>query len=120
DVRRVARAVPGELDALAPHLEGATVLEGLLRGGPGRVVVAEQEPPGLLVPDANDAGVEERGRASVIGVVVRVDEVGDLVAHPVRGRDLVYGSLRVVGDGGRRGERARAVRGCQELCGVWT
>ena len=41
-VRRVIGAVPGQLDALASDLEGATVLEGLFWCGPGGVVVAEQ------------------------------------------------------------------------------
>ena len=46
-------------------------------------VVAQQEAPGFLVSDARDVLVEEEGCAGVVGVVVRVDEVGDLVAHAV-------------------------------------
>ena len=106
--------MPGQLDALAADLEGAAVLEGLLGRGPRRVVVAQQEPPRLLVPDARDVLVEQRGRAGVVGVVVRVDEVGDLVAHAVGGGDLVDGPLDVVADGGRRVEQDDAVRGGQE------
>jgi hypothetical protein len=56
--------------ALAADLEGAAVLEGLLRRGPGRVVVAQQELARLLMPDACDASVEQRRRAGVVGVVV--------------------------------------------------
>ena len=41
-VRRVIGAVPGQLDALAPHLEGTAVLEGFLWRGPCGIVVAEQ------------------------------------------------------------------------------
>jgi hypothetical protein len=50
------------------------VLESHGRPGPGRVVVAQQEPPCLLVPDAHDVPAEQRGRAGVVGVVVRVDK----------------------------------------------
>src|SRR6266542_1991002 len=50
-VGRVVGAVPRELDPLATDLQGPAVAEGLLRCGSGRVVVPEEEPPGLLVPD---------------------------------------------------------------------
>jgi hypothetical protein len=69
--------VPGQLDALAPDLQGVAVGEGHLRHRPGRVVVAQQQPPGLLVPDADHVPAEQRGRAGVVGVVMRVDQVGD-------------------------------------------
>jgi hypothetical protein len=113
EVRRVARAVPGQLDAFAADVQRAAVLERLLRRRPGRVIVPQQEPPGLLVPDANDL-VEQRGRAGVVGVMVRVDEVRDFVAHAVRGGDLVHGPLQIVADGGRRVEQDDAVRRGQE------
>ena len=113
-VGRVVGAVPGQVDALAADLEGAAVLERLLVRRPGRVVVAQQQPPRLLVPDAGDVLVEQRGRAGVVGVVVRVDEVGDLVADAVGGGDLVDGALDVVADRRRRVEQHDAVRGRQE------
>ena len=90
------------------------VLEGLLVRRPGRVVVAQQQVPRLLVADARDVLVEQRGRADVVGVVVRVDEVLDLVADAVRGGDLVDRALDVVADRRRRVEHDDAVRGRQE------
>src|SRR6266705_4966175 len=59
-----------------PHLEGVAVGEGDLRRRPGRVIIAQQQPPGVLVPDADHVPVEQRGRAGVAGVVMGVDEVG--------------------------------------------
>ena len=50
-VGRVVGAVPGEIDALAADLEGAAILERLLVRGSGRVVVAQQQPPGLLMAE---------------------------------------------------------------------
>ena len=113
-VGRVIGAVPGQRDALAADLERALVLEGLLGRRPRRVVVAQQELARLLVPDASDVPVEERGRAGVVGVVVRVDEVRHLVAHAIGGGDLIDGPLDVVTDGGRRVEQDDAVRSGQE------
>jgi hypothetical protein len=52
-------AVPGQLDALAPDLQGVTVGEGHLWERPGQVVVAHQQPAGLLVPDADHVPVEQ-------------------------------------------------------------
>ena len=69
-VRRVIGAVPGQLDPLAPDLQGVAVGEGHLRYRPGRVVVPQQEPPGLLVPDAGHVPAEQRGRGAVVGVMV--------------------------------------------------
>jgi hypothetical protein len=42
----------------------------------GRAVVAQQEPPGLLVPDVNRVAVEQRGCTGVVCVVMRVDPMG--------------------------------------------
>ena len=106
-VGRVVGTVQRQVDALAADLEGAAILEGLLGRGPRRVVVAQQKLARLLVPDARDVLVEERGRADVIGVVVRVDEVRDLVADAVRGGDLVDRPLDVVADRRRRVEQRR-------------
>ena len=103
-------AVPGEVDPLAADLQRAAVLERLLVGaGLRRVVVAQQQPPGLLVSDAGDVLVEQERRAGVVGVVMRVDEVRDLVADAVRGGDLVDRPLDVVADGRRRVEQDDAV-----------
>src|SRR6266700_2811008 len=95
-VRRVIGAVPGQLDPFASDLEGEAVLEGLFRWGPRRVVVAEQQVPRLLVPDASDVPAEQRGRAGVIGVVMGIDEMRNLVAGAVGGGDLIHGPLDVV------------------------
>ena len=94
-VRRVVRAVPGQLDALAPDLKGVTVGEGHFWRRAGRVVVAQQQPAGLLVPDADHVRVEQRGRTAVVGVVVRVDQVRNAVGHPVGGGNLVHGAPQV-------------------------
>jgi hypothetical protein len=113
-VGRVVGAVPGELDPLPADLQGAAIGEGLLRRRPVRVVVPEQEAPRLLVPNPHDVLAEERGRAGMVGVVVGVDQVGHLVAHAVRLRDLVDGPLQVVPDARRRVEEDDAVRRRQE------
>src|ERR1700730_3193137 len=76
-------AYQGRSIRLAADLQAAAVLERLLGRRPRRIVVAQQEPPRLLVSDANDVLVEQEGRAGVVGVVVRVDQVGDLVGHAV-------------------------------------
>jgi hypothetical protein len=88
-VGRVVGAVPREVDPLAADLERAAVLERLLVRRSRRIVVAEQQPPRLFVPDARDVLVEQRGRGrtGVVGVVVRVDEMSDRVADAVGGRD---------------------------------
>jgi hypothetical protein len=89
-VRGVVGAVPGQLGALPPDLQGVAVGEGHLRHRPGRVAVAQQ-PPGLLVPDADHVPAEQEGRASVVGVVVGVDQVGHRVVtadQPLPGRIL--------------------------------
>jgi demethoxyubiquinone hydroxylase (CLK1/Coq7/Cat5 family) len=48
-----------------------------------------QEVPRVLVPDSGDICAEQRRGAGVVGVVMRVDQVGDLAAHAVCGGDLV-------------------------------
>ncbi len=97
-------AVPGQLDALAPDLEGAAVLEGFFWCGPCGVVVTQQKLSRLLVPDASDVPVKQRGCPGVIGVVMRVDQVGHLVAYAIGHGNLIHGTLDVVTDGGRRVE----------------
>jgi len=76
--------------------EVGLVLEGLLVRRPRRIVVAQQQGARLFVPDARSVLVEQRCRADVVGVVVRVDEVVDLVADAVLRRDLVDRALDVV------------------------
>jgi hypothetical protein len=107
-------AVPREVDALPADLERAAIPERLLVRRPGGVVVPEQQPSRFLVPDPRDALVEERGGSDVVGVMVRVDEVVDLVADAVGGGDLVDRPLDVVADGGRCVEHDDAVRRGQE------
>jgi hypothetical protein len=58
---------------------------------------------------ADDVLVEQRSRTVVIGVVVRVDEVGHLVADIVGLSDLVDRPLDVASDGRRRVEENHAV-----------
>ena len=100
-VRRVVGAVPGELDPLAADLQRPAIAEGFLRRRPGRVVVAQQKPPGLVVSDAHDVLAKERGRAGMVGVVVSVDQVRHLVADAVGVGDLVDRPLEVVADAWR-------------------
>src|SRR5262249_22951698 len=69
-VRRVVGAVPGQFDALTANVEGVAIGEGHLRRRPGRVVVPQQQPPGLLVADADHVPVEQRGCTGVVGVVM--------------------------------------------------
>ena len=101
-VGRVVGPVPGELEPFAADLQGPAIAERLVRRRPVRVVVAEQEPPGLLVPDPDDVLSEERGRAAMVRVMVGVDQVGHPVADAVGVRDLVDRPLEVVPDAGRR------------------
>ncbi len=83
-------------------------------GGLAGIVVAQQQAARLLVADPGDVPVEQRRGAHVVGVVVRVDEVLDLVADAVGGGYLVDRPLDVVPDGGWRVEEHDAVRGRQE------
>ena len=113
-VGRVVGDVPRELDPLSADLECPAIAEGLVRRRPGRVVVPEQEPPGLLVPDPHDVLAEERGRAGMVGVMVGVDQICHLVAHAVGLGDLVDRTLEVVPDARRGIEEDDAVLGRQE------
>ena len=112
-VGRVVGAVPGELDALTSNLQGVAVLEGHVRG---RLVVPQQQPAGLLMPDADHVPLEQRGRAGVVVVVMRVDQVRHRVADALSRGDLVDGPLQVVADGRGRVEQDDAVGGDQEGC----
>ena len=47
-----------------PDLKGVTVGKGHLRRRASRVVVAQQQPAGLLVPDAHHVPVKQRGRTA--------------------------------------------------------
>src|SRR2546427_6676684 len=66
-VWRVIRAVPHEFEAFAADLEGSAVGEGLVGGRSRRVVIAQQEPAGLLVGGPGDALAQKRGRAQMVG-----------------------------------------------------
>ena len=113
-VRRVVGATPGQLDALTANLQRVLVRERHLGQRPGRVVIALQQPPGLLVPDPDHVPLEYGGRAAVVGVMVRVDEVRNRVGHAVGRGDLVHGPADVVADARRRVEHHHAVPGGQE------
>src|SRR6266850_2113691 len=114
-VRRMIAPQPRELDALSADLERATVLEDFLRRRPCRIVVTYQEAPRLLVADASDALVEERRRAGVVCVVMRVHEVCDLAAHAVLGGNLVHRALDVATDRWRRVEQHDAIARSQAV-----
>jgi hypothetical protein len=113
-VRRVVGAMPGQLHPLPAGLQGVPVGEGHLRRRAGRVVVAEQQPAGLLVPDPDHVPAEQRRRAGVVGVVVGVDQVRHLVGHAGGGGDLVHRQPQVPADSRRRVEHHHAVAGGQE------
>src|SRR5215831_11637686 len=66
------------------------------------------------MPDADHVPVEQGGRAGVVGVVVRIDEVRHGVAHAVGGRHLIDSPPQVVADAGGCVEDHDAVRGGQE------
>ena len=106
--------MPGQLGALTAHLQGVAVGERHFRDGPGGVIIAQQQPPGLLVPDPGHVPVEQEGRAGVVGVVVGVDEVGHRAGHAVGGGDLVHRPPQVAADGRGRVEQHDAVLGGQE------
>ncbi len=61
------------------------------------------------MPNPCHVFVEEGRRPCVVSVVVRVDEVVDLVADAVRGSDLVDRGLDVVSDRRRRVKHHHAV-----------
>ena len=112
-VRRVVGAAPGQLDALSPDLERVSIGEGHIRHRPGRVVVPDKKPAGLLVPDPDDILEQERGRA-VVGVVMGVDQVRHGVADALSGGDLIDGPPQVMADLRRRVEQHHAVPCNQE------
>src|SRR6201999_4012142 len=101
----------GQIDALATDAQRQTVLERGVRGRAGRVVVAQQQPAVLGVPDPFYVSAEQRRGSDVVGVVVRVDDVGDLVGHAVSGGDVIDGALQVVPDARRRVEQHDTVLG---------
>jgi hypothetical protein len=82
--------------------------------GPGRVVVPGQQPLGLDVPHSDHVAAEQRRCADVVGMVVRVDDVGHLVGHAGVGRDLVDGALQVASDARGRVEQHHPLPGGQE------
>jgi hypothetical protein len=115
-VRRVVRAVPRQVDPLAADAQRTPGLERLVgqRHGSLRIVAPGQQPPGLDVADPYDVVAEHRRRADVVGVVVRVDDVGHLVGHTVVRRDPVDGPLQVAPDRRWRVEQHDALPGGQE------
>ena len=113
-VRGVVGAVPGQFDPLPPDLQCVAVGEGNVRQRPRRVAVPQQEPPGLLVPDANHVAAENRGCAGVVVMVMGVDHVRHPVGHAFGRGDLVDGTSQVVADGRWRVEQHHAVWGAQE------
>ena len=106
--------MPGQFDPLAADFQGVVVEERHVGDGAGGVIVAQQQSPGLLVADAHNVPAEQRGRSLVVGVVVRVDHMGDLVGQAVGGGDLVHGAPDVVADVRGRVENNDAVGGGQK------
>ena len=86
-------------------------LEGVSSGaGRAGIVVPQQEPPRLRMPDPHDVAAEQRRTTRVIGVMMRMDQMGHLVADTVSSSDFVYSPLQVVADGWRRVEQHDAGR----------
>ena len=106
--------MPGQFDALAADLQGVAVGEGHLGQRAGLVVVAGQQSPGLLVPDAGHVPAEQERRTAVVGMVMGVDEVRHRVGHALGGGDLVDGPPQVAADARGRVEQHHAVLGGQE------
>jgi hypothetical protein len=77
-------------------------------------VLAGQQFLGLDLADPHHVLAEQRRGAEVVGVVVGVDDMSDLVGHPVVGRDLVDRPLQVVPDRRGRVEQHDPVAGGQE------
>jgi hypothetical protein len=105
--------VPRELDAFTADFQRTTILEDLVGHGARRVVVALEESPSLFVADTGDVLVEERRCSDVICVMMRIDEMRDLVAHAILRRDLVDSASQVVpivGGASRRTTPSRVVR----------
>ena len=106
-------AAPGQFDPLAADLQRVVVAKGHLGHGPGRVIVADEKPASLLVPDPGHV-VEQRGGPAVVGMVVGVNQVRHGVADALGGRDLVDSPAQVVPDAGRCVEQHHAVARGQE------
>ena len=89
-----------------------------LRVGGERIDLAwhgtNHTPDNIYIHFPDHVAAEQRRGAEVIGMVVRVDDVGHLVGHAVGGRDLVDGALQVVPDGRRSVEQDHALAGGQE------
>jgi hypothetical protein len=98
DAQRVIR--------LERHVGQGHMLEG--------AVVPGQQPLGLDVRDPGHAAPEQRRRADVVGVVMRVHDVRHLVRRARARRDLIDRALEVVADGRGRVEQHHAIAGGQE------
>jgi len=109
-------AEPCQVDPLPADVQRAVGLERHVGQGHGRpqAAVAGQQPLGLDVPHAHHVAAEQRRCADVIGMVMRVHDVGHLVGHAVAGRDLIDRTLKVVPDGRGRIEQHHPVPRGQE------
>jgi hypothetical protein len=106
--------VPGQLDPLPAHAQRVPGVEGDVGYRPGRVVLGGEQPPGPGLADPRHVPAEQRRGAQVVGVVVRVDDVGHLVRHAAGRGDLVDGALQVVPDARGCVEQHHPVPGGQE------
>ncbi len=110
----LVRPVVGQFEQLAADLQDIPVLEGHRRRRPVRVIVAQQQPAGPGLPDADHVGAEEGGRADVVSVGMGVHHVGYRAGHSVRAGDGLDRAQQVVADGGRGVDEDHAVAGGQE------
>src|SRR5439155_20167574 len=69
-VRRVVGAVPRQLDTFTTDLQVAVIGKRLVRGRPSGIVVPQQQPTRLRVPDAHDVVPEQRRGGRVVGVMM--------------------------------------------------
>lgn len=104
----------GQFKPIGAEVEDVPFFERQRRGRAVRVAGFVQQPPVFDVPDAHHAVAEDRGRPDVVGMEVRVHEVGHGGRCARLGGDLVDGPQQVVTDRGGRVDDHHAVRGGKE------
>src|SRR5216683_4964644 len=103
-----------ELELLTADLQDMPLVERHARWWTVRIVVAEQQTAILAVSDAYDIRTEQRGRANVVRVRVRVDQVRHLAGHAAGMRHRCDRAQQVVTYGGWRIDQDDTISGGQK------
>ena len=113
-VRGVVRPVVVKEQPFPARLQDVMVVEGDGRRRPVRVCLTQQQAAALAVADAHHIGAQQGGRSDVVGVGVRVHQVGDLRGPAVRLGHGADGAQQVVPDCRWRVDENHAVPRGQE------